>query len=617
MNFLYPAFLLGALAIAIPVVLHFLRRDLAPEVPFSAVRLLHQSPVARSRRRRLRDLLLLAARIGALLLLAAAFARPYVFDAASAPSGIRIVAIDRSFSMSAPGRFARALELASRELDAAASGERVAIIAFDDGADVVAGPVAAAEARGALAGLQAGFGGTRYGPLLTRAAEVADGAAGRLVVITDLQRTGWEDEPRAVVPASLQIVVQDAGAPAANLAVIAVRVEPERVVASIRNSAPEVRAGPVRIERDGRTVATATYQAGPESIVEVPIAYRTPGSGSIAVAIEDPAGFAADNTRFAVLDPSRPQSALVVTSGTAESGFFLSRALSAALDDAAGEAFEARLVAGSALSAMHAADFARHGAVVLLSTRGLERRARESLAAFVRAGGGLVVAAAPEVEPAVLSTIFDWSPALSAGEGAPDSVRLSATDLRHPIFRPFGSLAANLGQVRFDRTWRIRADAWDVAAQFTNGTPALLERREGRGRIVLFASDVDRRWNDFPLHPAFVPFVVETVRYVSAPADRAREYSVARVPQGAAARPGVYRARPDDRAVAVNVDPRESATARLTAEEFDGMLDRVSIDAGASQPVRAQQVEARQRYWQYGLLLMLVALVAESFVGRP
>ena len=33
MNFLYPAFLLGALAVAIPIVLHFLRRDVAPEVP--------------------------------------------------------------------------------------------------------------------------------------------------------------------------------------------------------------------------------------------------------------------------------------------------------------------------------------------------------------------------------------------------------------------------------------------------------------------------------------------------------------------------------------------------------------------------------------------------------
>ena len=40
MSFLYPAFLLGAVAVAIPIVLHLLRRDIAPEVPFTAVRLL-------------------------------------------------------------------------------------------------------------------------------------------------------------------------------------------------------------------------------------------------------------------------------------------------------------------------------------------------------------------------------------------------------------------------------------------------------------------------------------------------------------------------------------------------------------------------------------------------
>jgi hypothetical protein len=616
MNFLYPAFLLGALAVAIPIVLHLLRRDVAPEVPFSAVRLLHRSPVARSRRRTLRDLLLLAARVAALLLLAAAFARPYVSSAASTDSAVRIIAIDRSFSMAAPGRFARALELARQELDEAASGERIAVVAFDDGADVLAGPGPAGDARAALARLEAGSGGTRYGPLLAKAVEVADGAPGRLAVITDLQRAGWEDEPRAVLPRLLQVVVKDAGAPPANLAVTAVRVERDRVIASIRNSGREAKSGPVRVERDGRTVATASYQAAAESIADVPIAYRTPGTGSIAVSIDDPAGFAADNTRYAVLDPPRRQSALVVTSGTAESGFYLSRALSAAPDETAGDAIDARLIAGGALSAMSGDDLARHGAVVLLSTRGLERRARESLAEFVRAGGGLFIAAAPDVEAVVLSTIFDWRPALSGGEAAADPVRLSATDLRHPIFRPFGPLAANLGQVRFNHTWRVRADGWDVAAQFTDGRPALLERREGKGRIVLFASDVDRRWNDFPLYPAFVPFTVEAVRYVSAAPDRAREYSVGRVPEGVPPRPGIHRAQPGDRAVAVNVDPRESASARLTPEEFDGMVDRVSTDAGASLVVRAQQVEARQRYWQIGLLLMLGALVAESFVGR-
>ncbi len=164
MSFLYPAFLIGALAIAIPVVLHFLRRDIAPEIPFSAVRLLRRSPVARSRRRRLRDLLLLATRIAALLLLAAAFARPYKAGASSV-SAVRIVAVDRSFSMGAPGRFTRALDLARRAVDDASAGERVAVIAFDDNADVLAPPGLEADAKAALANLQPGFASTKYGAL--------------------------------------------------------------------------------------------------------------------------------------------------------------------------------------------------------------------------------------------------------------------------------------------------------------------------------------------------------------------------------------------------------------------------------------------------------------------
>src|SRR5512145_912666 len=128
MNFLYPAFLIGAALVAIPIVLHLLRRDVAPPVPFTAVRLLRRSPIERSRRRRLRDLLLLAARVTALALLAVAFARPYLTGAASAAS-LRVVAIDRSFSMGAPGRFARAAEMARAAIGEASAGERVAVIA--------------------------------------------------------------------------------------------------------------------------------------------------------------------------------------------------------------------------------------------------------------------------------------------------------------------------------------------------------------------------------------------------------------------------------------------------------------------------------------------------------
>jgi hypothetical protein len=352
--------------------------------------------------------------------------------------------------------------------------------------------------------------------------------------------------------------------------------------------------------------------AQPGTSVEVPIAYRTPGNGSIAVSVDDPDGFASDNTRFVTLDPQKDESVLLVTSGASASGFYLARALGSAA--AAGDQrFETRVTTSAT---MPHDGLAACSAVVLLSTRGLERRARESLAAFVRSGGGLLIAASPDVDALVLSTTFDWQPALKSAPESGETTALSVTDLRHPVFRPFGTLSANLGQVRFERSWQLDGKGWDVAARFTDGSPALLERREGEGRIVLFASDMDRKWNDFPLHPSFVPFGIEAVRYVAGRRDRAVDYVPGAEPEGAEGRPGVYRAKADGRMVAVNVDSAESGTDVMRPDEFSGMIESVSPAAGAVLDPRARLVEARQSYWQYGLLLMLAALLAESFMGR-
>ena len=616
MNFLYPAFLVGAAAVAIPIALHFLRRDVAPEVPFSAVRLLHRSPVARSRRRRLRDLLLLAARVVALLLLAAAFARPYVAGAA-ASSQVRLVAIDRSFSMGAPGRFAHALDLARRAIDEASPGERVGVIAFDDGAETLAEPGPAGQAKAALAALQPGFGGTRYGALLAKAADVAAGGPGRLIVVTDLQRAGWDGDQRGVLPADLALEVRDAGAPPRNLSVTAIRTAGDRVFASVQNSGRDPRGGQLHLERDGRIVGSTAYLAPAEGTIEVQIPYRVPATGSLAVALDDGDGFPADNRRFAILDAAAREAVLVITSQAGDSGFYVARALGATADRAEGRVTAQVVSSASIARALDDGSIALAAfpAAVMLATRGLERRAWESLAAFVRAGGGLLIAASPDVDPGVVSSMFDWRPPLDGSVVGAEGVALSPTDVRHPIFRPFGTLTANLGQVRFDRAWKVTADGWDVVARFTDGSPALLERREGQGRVVLFASDLDRRWNDFPQHPAFVPFTLEAVRYLGAGRDSGREYVIGAAPADVGPAPGVYRAAKGTRTVAVNVDTRESSTIALSVDDFLKRVDRVSTPAAAAD-TRAQQVESRQNYWQYGLLLMMAALVAESFVGR-
>src|SRR4029453_18847497 len=141
LSFLSPLFLVGAAAAAVPIVLHLLKREPEARVRFAAVKLLKRAPVEHTQRRHLRELILLALRVAALVLLALAFARPFFASgAAVASSGVTVIALDTSYSMSAPGRFERARQLAKDAISRAPAGDLVAVVTFADAAQIVAKP---------------------------------------------------------------------------------------------------------------------------------------------------------------------------------------------------------------------------------------------------------------------------------------------------------------------------------------------------------------------------------------------------------------------------------------------------------------------------------------------
>src|SRR5215470_4002867 len=78
MNFLAPAFLVGALAIGLPIVFHLIRRTTREQTPFSSLMFLLPSPPRVTRRSRLDNILLLILRCLVLCLLALGFARPFL-----------------------------------------------------------------------------------------------------------------------------------------------------------------------------------------------------------------------------------------------------------------------------------------------------------------------------------------------------------------------------------------------------------------------------------------------------------------------------------------------------------------------------------------------------------
>ncbi len=136
MSFLTPLYALGVLAVAAPIVFHLIRRSPRGEVPFSSLMFLAPTPPRLTRRSRLDHILLLLLRAAALVLLAIAFARPFLRRAAQLDFGQderrRVaVLIDTSASMRRGDLWPKAKALAHEAIASCRPGDQLALFAFD------------------------------------------------------------------------------------------------------------------------------------------------------------------------------------------------------------------------------------------------------------------------------------------------------------------------------------------------------------------------------------------------------------------------------------------------------------------------------------------------------
>lgn len=591
-SFLSPLFLVAAVAAAIPILLHLFHRKTEVVIDFPAVKLLKRAPVQQHRRRRLRELILLVLRVAALVLLALSFARPY-FSGSAAPDSapLTVIAVDTSMSMTAPGQFERAREAATRAVRAAPSSNGLALIGFNDAASVVVQPTTDRSAiTSAIAELAPGNNGTRYRTALARASEVIGARAGHVVIVTDLQQIGWESNDDGGLPDGVNVEVMSVTPPAGNLAVTSAERRDRRIVASIQNyGSSEVKAA-VKVMAGGKEIARAEVTVGALGASDVELIGALPQSGDAEVRVDDPTGYQPDNVRLVRLEasPAVPIGVIVADPTGAVGGLYVERALSVAGN---GREFDVDVRDGREVTAMTAADLSKDAAVFLLGTRTLERAGRELIRNYLAQGGQVMLATGPDVDPGTLSDVLGVNLSFAADPVKAPGAMMIATDGRHPIFRPFLNPSGALGDVQVEQHRRLNDQAGrTVLARFTGGDAALAEQQVGQGRLLVFTSDLDNQWNRFPLNPAFVPFSVETARYLTKD----------RRPQA-----------PD-----ATIDARESNPAATTVEEFTNAIERTSRSNLQSSRNTARDLENRQRWWQVGLVLMLVALSGEALVGR-
>ena len=173
----------------------------------------------------------------------------------------------------------------------------------------------------------------------------------------------------------------------------------------------------------------------------------------------------------------------------------------------------------------------------------------------------MLIAASPDIDGSIVGDVVGAGSTLSIvtanGSTRPGPRALAPTDVRHPVFQPFAGNAATLGYVTFQNLARVGGSACQTLARFTTGDTAFVECPSGDGRALVLASDLNNRWNDFPLHAT----LCRSCTGGALPASTHAHASVFRQQRRpACGAPGLatIEAAGVPRRIAVNVDPREA-----------------------------------------------------------
>lgn len=555
MGVLAPLFLAGLAALSVPLVLHLVRRTPKGRQHFSSLMFLAPTPPRLTRRSRLDQILLLLLRLGALALLAFAFARPFWREAAmlsmsSLPSRRVAILLDTSASMRRADLWQQAVKLVEKELDDLNPHDDVALYTFSDRLQSVVPfdregePAEAAKAglvRQQLASLRPTWASTDLAAALVAVAgdldtstDVGQSAAEpQIVLVSDLQRGSrtqglqgfqWPEKVRVIVRdlalkqntnAFAHLLASEEDAPDADPRV--------RVVSAagssgdqfyVRWRAEDARAANTT-SKAKQAGATAVYvPPGQSRVVKLPRPADALLADRLALAGDD---HDFDNTFYVV--PPKKQTIRVLYVG-ADAG-----------DDAKGMQYYLRLATGGdplrqvqVMPLPEAGSLGQPSPELVVVTRAISAALAGDLQEYAEQGGTVLVAPADQQAAAAIAALIEGlelkAPTEASEEATDDYLLLGEIDFTHPLFVPFANPRySDFTKIHFWRHWAIeladggeQANAtdgrgFDVVARFDNRDPAIVEQRRGKGRVIALATSWRPDDSQLALSSKFVPLV--------------------------------------------------------------------------------------------------------------
>jgi hypothetical protein len=566
MGFLAPLYIAGLLTITLPILFHLIRRNPRGRQAFSSLMFLQASPPRLTRRSRLSNILLLILRAAALMLLAFAFARPFVNAAADLTkdplSGRRMaLLLDVSASMRRGDLWTQAKSKIEETLKNVTPSDEVALYTFDTHVHGImtfkewnqgepGGRMALLRAR--LAAAEPGWGGTNLGDALATVADVLSenlgaakpedqaGAAAaakvdlkrrEMVLISDLQQGSHAQTLQGHEwPKNVTLEVRAVALKASSNAGLqwVKQAEPGEALAT-RPAAGDKGGEKLRLrvnnEADSKQeqlLLTWGNAQGPLTGQGAePLKVYVPAGKSQLVKIAWPGGESAgvdrlvlsgdsepfDNTLYVV--PPRTETVRVVFAGDDKP------------DDVNGIQYYLRSALGE--TPRRKVEFVAHrpgeefSAEELRDVRlvvgegDLTGASAAVLRSFAQGGGDVLWVLRKAEDWSAAARLLEIAPGAEATEtgGARDFSLLSKVDLDHPLFVPFADARfGDFTKIHFWKHRRVNTPAGvQVVAAFDDGDPFLMEKAVGRGTLRVMTSGWQPTDSQLALSTKFVPLM--------------------------------------------------------------------------------------------------------------
>ncbi|MFT4627999.1 MAG: hypothetical protein ACI8PZ_006693, partial [Myxococcota bacterium] len=540
-----PLALLTAGLVALPVLAHLARQTPRERRAFGAMLLLERVVKRLRRRRRVKDPLLLLLRVLAGLAIALAVSGPKVSYPGGVPefggSGRVVIVVDRSMSMQLVDGGGTLLQRARTSARSALAGlpasALVGLVTFDGNADRLTSTLVEDHGRidTLLESIQPSGGTSNLRAGLIEARRLLGGEPGEVLLFTDEAGPRIVTEARGEIENLVRIgstivpfVVQ--GDPPRNVAITRANygdgLEGGQVTIRLANYGPD----PIEVScevllPDGAAIPIFV-DIPPLGEAEDRVTVPAEAEGGVGeVACDDP-DLSADDRRFFHL-PRVGASRVLVIDGdpgdtpTRSEVYFLERALAPWGGVRTGLTLDVASPLG-----MSDLDPERHRVVFLANVsdpRGFGPR----LTDFVRRGGNVVISGGDNVTAdrynaalsAILPAAFRAPRSLADRDEA--GVPLALPDVSLALFEPFSrSGRAGFQRIRADRVMTLEpyeeTDEVTTLLRWESGLPAMVERRIGQGRVIVWTGTFDLGWGNLPLQATFMPLMQRLVGYLGA-----------------------------------------------------------------------------------------------------